>query len=90
MNKAELVRTIAEKTGFTQKASEALLAAFTEAVMEKVAVGEKVGLVGFGHFELLKRKSRPGRNPATGAKLRIPAKKVPKFVPGKLFRERIK
>jgi DNA-binding protein HU-beta len=87
MNKADLIKSLAQTTGYTQKSCEAMLNAFTATVIETVATGEKVGLVGFGHFELLKRKARPGRNPSTGKKLKIPAKKVPKFVPGKRFRD---
>ncbi len=90
MNKADLVRSIAEKSGLKQKSAEAMLKAFTDAVVEAVAKGEKVSLVGFGSFGILKRKARTGRNPATGAKIKIPAKKVPKFVPGKKFVDSIR
>ena len=90
MNKADLVKALALNTGSTQRACEEMLNAFTAEVMKAVAKGEKVGLVGFGSFAPLKRKARPGRNPSTGAKLKIPAKKVPKFVAGKEFRDLVK
>lgn len=90
MNKAELVKTIALDTGNTQRSCEAMLNAFMKEVMKAVGKGGKVSLVGFGSFTSMKRKARPGRNPSTGAKIKIPAKKVPKFSPGKEFRALIK
>ncbi len=87
MNKSDLVRAIAADADVTNKAGEEMLKAFANNVMKAVAKGEKVSLVGFGSFATITRKARPGRNPATGAKIRIPAKKVPKFVPGKEFRD---
>ncbi|MBM3328024.1 MAG: HU family DNA-binding protein [Calditrichaeota bacterium] len=90
MNKTDLVKTIATKSGATQKTAEAMLKAFTDTIMRAVAKGDKVSMVGFGSFGVLKRKARPGRNPATGAKIKIPAKKVPKFVPGKEFRSSVR
>ncbi|MDP8227960.1 MAG: HU family DNA-binding protein [Candidatus Electryoneaceae bacterium] len=87
MNKAELVRAIAEETGATSKSCDSILNAFTEIVMKAVANGDKVSLVGFGSFHSSKRKARTGVNPATGAKLNIPAKTVPKFAPGKQFKD---
>ena len=90
MNKADLVRAIAAETGATNRASESMLKAFTDTVMNTVAKGEKVSLVGFGSFSSIKRKARTGRNPATGANINIPAKSVPKFTPGKEFRDYLK
>jgi len=89
MNKSDLVRSIAEKTDMTLRESEAMLKAFTEAVVDAVAKGEKVSLVGFGSFDVVKRKARTGRNPATGAKIQIKARKVPKFTAGKDFRNSV-
>jgi len=89
VNKSDLIRTIADKTGATHKASEAMLETFTAAVMKAVSKGEKVSLVGFGSFATITRKARMGRNPATGAKIKIPTKKVPKFIPGKEFRDKL-
>lgn len=90
MNKADLVKIIATQSGATQKSAELMLKAFTNAVVKAVSKGDKVSMVGFGSFGVLKRKARPGRNPATGAKIKIPAKKVPKFTPGKEFRSHVK
>jgi len=87
MNKADLVRAIAEQTGATSKSCDAMLNAFTETVMKAVADGDKVSLVGFGSFHSTKRKARTGVNPATGGKLNIPAKTLPKFTSGKKFKD---
>ena len=89
MNKSDLVRSIAAKTDVTQRDCEAMLKAFTDSVMKAVSKGEKVSMVGFGSFGVVKRKARTGRNPATGQKIKIPAKKVPKFTAGKEFRDKV-
>lgn len=87
MNKADLVRAIAAKTDATNRDTEAILKAFTEVVIKAVADGDKVSLVGFGSFHSITRKARTGRNPASGKKIKIPEKTVPKFTPGKEFRD---
>ena len=89
MNKSDLVRTIAAKTNVTQRDCEAMLKAFTDSIMKAVSKGEKVSMVGFGSFGVVKRKARSGRNPSTGQKIKIPAKKVPKFTAGKEFRDKV-
>ncbi|MFN3821331.1 MAG: HU family DNA-binding protein [bacterium] len=90
MNKTDLVKAVAASAGVTQKSAEAMVKAFTSEVIKAVGKGEKVALVGFGTFSVLKRKARTGRNPATGKPIKIPAKKVPKFTPGKEFRAAVK
>jgi len=90
MNKADLVRAIAVETGATNRSAEAMIKSFTETVMKAVSSGEKVSLVGFGSFASAERKARTGRNPATGAKIKIPAKAVPKFTAGKEFRDAVR
>ena len=87
MNKSDLVRAIAAETNVKQRDCEAMLKAFTDNVMKAVSDGEKVSLVGFGSFGVVSRKARAGRNPATGQKIKIPAKKIPKFTAGKEFRD---
>jgi len=87
MNKADLVHAIANDSGVTNKVAEQMLNSFLASVMKSVADGQKVSLVGFGSFHSIVRKARPGRNPATGAKIHIPEKTVPRFTPGKEFRE---
>ena len=89
MTKAELVAKIAEKAGLTKKDAEAALNAFMETVKETLAAGKKVSLVGFGTFEVVKRARRKGRNPQTGRVITIPARKAPKFRPGKGLKEAV-
>jgi DNA-binding protein HU-beta len=89
MNKGELVDAVAEKATVTKKQADAVLSAALEAIMEAVSDGDKVTLVGFGSFESRERKAREGRNPKTGAKMEIPATRVPAFSAGKLFKDRV-
>ncbi len=89
MNTADLLRAIAAETGTTSKSCNAILNAFTDTVINAVADGDKISLVGFGSFYTINRKARTGRNPATGEKLNIPAKTFPKFTPGKNFKEMV-
>ena len=90
MNKKELVAQVAGKTGITKKNIANVIGAFTETIAESLSKGEKVTLAGFGTFQIMQRKARRGRNPQTGDEIQIPAKKVPKFVPGKGLREKVK
>ncbi len=89
MTKPELVSQISRKSGLTLKDSEKALMAFTEAVSEALAKGETVQLVGFGSFERRTREARKGRNPRTGAELRIPTRQVPAFRAGKGLKEAV-
>ncbi|HEY9662215.1 MAG TPA: HU family DNA-binding protein [Allocoleopsis sp.] len=89
MNKGELVDAIAEKAQVTKKEADAVLTATIETIMEAVAAGEKVTLVGFGSFEPRQRAAREGRNPQTGKTISIPETIVPAFAPGKGFKDRV-
>lgn len=89
MNKGELIDAIAGKADVTKKAASDVLDAFLDTVIDAVANGEKVTLVGFGSFEARQRKEREGRNPATGEPLKIAASTIPAFSPGKLFKEKV-
>ena len=89
MNKGELVDKVAEKASVTKKEADAGITATIESIMEAVAEGQKVTLVGFGSFEPRERKEREGRNPKTGDTMIIPATKVPAFSAGKLFKEKV-
>ena len=89
MNKTELVDAVAAKTGQTKAATAVLLDGFIEVVTESLVKSESVQLIGFGTFEVTERAAREGRNPATGAALKIAAKKVVKFKPGKALAEAI-
>lgn len=86
MNKQELVEKVAARSGLTKKVTDQVLKALTEEIMDTVASGGKVTLVGFGSFEPVQRASRSGRNPQTGQEMVIPERTLPKFVPGKVFK----
>jgi len=90
VNKSSLVDYIASKTGLTKKAAADALEAFMEAVMSNVAKGESVTLTGFGTYRASKRAARTGRNPQTGDTIKIPARTVPVFRPGKEFKDMVK
>ena len=89
MNKTELVDAMAKKSGLSKKDTEAALATFTETVTKTLKKGDKIQLVGFGTFEVGKRAAREGKNPQTGAKIKIPAAKVPKFKAGKALKDTV-
>jgi DNA-binding protein HU-beta len=89
MNKAQLIEKLAEKKKLTKTQAESFLDATLEIIQKAVAQGDEVKLVGFGTFSRLSRKSRNGRNPKTGAPVVIPGSKVPRFKPGKDFRDRL-
>ena len=79
MNKAELVSKIAEDAGITKVQATSALDSFMEGVTKTLKSGNKLILVGFGTFSVSKRAARNGRNPATGATIKIKAKKVARF-----------
>ena len=83
MNKAELIEIIAKDADLTKVSAQAALDATIAAVVKAVTKGDSVSLVGFGSFSSGKRAARTGRNPRTGAPLKIKAAKVPRFKPGK-------
>lgn len=87
MNKTELVEAMAKQSKLSKKDTEAALKAFTEVVSKALKKGDKVQLVGFGTFEVSKRAAREGRNPQTGAAMKIPASKAPKFKAGKALKD---
>ena len=90
MNKTELVAAIADEAGLSKKDAEKALKAFTDVVTEELKKGEKVQLVGFGTFEVSERAAREGRNPQTGAAMKIAASKAPKFKAGKALTDLLK
>ena len=89
MNKTELVAAMAEQAGLTKKDAEKALVAFTDAVTKELKKGGKVQLVGFGTFEVSARAAREGRNPQTGATMKIAATKAPKFKAGKALKDEV-
>lgn len=82
MNKSQLIEQIAKNSGLTQAASRKALDALIETVGTALAKGDRVQLVGFGTFKVTERKARNGRNPKTGAVIKIPASKTPAFSAG--------
>ena len=90
MNKADLVEELVNQTGLTKRASREAIDAVISVISDCLGRGERVTLVGFGTFQVMKRKARRGRNPQTGETIDIAGKKVPKFRPGKGLREKIR
>lgn len=89
MNKQELISSIAEKANLSKKDAEGALSAFVATVEEALKKSDKVQLVGFGSFEVRERAARTGRNPQTGAEMKIAAAKVPTFKAGKALKDLI-
>lgn len=89
MNKGTMIDQIAGKTGLTKKAVSDVLEGFMDAVMSSVKKGDSVTLTGFGTYKASKRQARTGRNPQTGATIKIPARTVPVFRAGKEFKSMV-
>lgn len=87
MNKTELIEHIADKSDISKAAAARALTSMIEAVKKTLKKGDTVTLVGFGTFSVSKRAARTGRNPRTGAALKIKAAKVPRFKPGKALKD---
>lgn len=86
MNKAELIEITADAAEISKAAAGKALDAVVAAITKAVAKGDTVSLVGFGSFKPVKRAARVGKNPQTGAALKIPATTVPKFTAGAGFK----
>ena len=89
MNKSDLIAAVAAKTGETKKNAEASINAVVDVIAETLAKGDKIQLVGFGSFEVRSRAARKGRNPQTGAEIKIPASKAPVFKAGKALKDAV-
>ena len=89
MNKAELVKSMAEKSDLSRTDAEKALNAFLESVEEGLVNGDKVQLVGFGSFEVRERAARKGRNPQTKKEITIKASKAPVFKVGKALKDMV-
>ncbi len=90
MNKAELINAVADKADISKADATRALDAFIEVVGKALKKNEKVSLVGFGTFVVRKRAARNGRNPRTGAIVKIAASKNPAFKAGKAFKDAVK
>lgn len=89
MNKAELINAIADETGLSKKDTEATINSFVNVVTNALENKDKVQLIGFGTFETRERAEKIGRNPQTGAELKIPAATTPAFKAGKALKEKV-
>jgi DNA-binding protein HU-beta len=89
VNKSDLVSILVAKTGLKNTEATKAVEAILESMIQAVARGQEVRLVGFGSFTVTSRKARQGRNPRTGATLQIPASQIPKFRPGKEFKDAV-
>lgn len=90
MNKTELIAAIANSAEISKKDAEKAVAAFIDSITGALKKGDKVALIGFGTFEAKKRAARTGKNPQTGAAIKIPATTVPSFKAGKAFKDALK
>jgi len=88
MNKGDLVSEVAKVVG-TKKEAQAAVDCVFSSITKALKKKQKVTLIGFGTFKVDKRKARKGINPQTGEKIKIKAKRVPKFVPGKALKEAV-
>ncbi len=89
MNKAEFVSAVAEAAGLTKSDAAAAVDAVFDTITAELKKGGDVRLVGFGNFSVAKRAASTGRNPRTGAEVKIPARKVPKFSVGKALKDAV-
>lgn len=89
MNKTELIEAIAKAANVTKVDAEGVLNATIDTIKKSVKKGDDVTLIGFGTFTKTKRKARMGRNPQTGKEIKIPAMTVPKFRPGREFKDAV-
>ncbi|MCX7568942.1 HU family DNA-binding protein [Tumebacillus sp. DT12] len=89
MNKTDLVNLVSEKAELSKKDAASAVDAVFDGIIEALANGDKVQLIGFGNFEVRERSARKGRNPQTGEEIEIAAAKVPAFKPGKQFKDSV-
>ena len=89
MNKSELVEMIASDADISKASADRALSSAIEHIIKAVTKGDDVQLIGFGTFKSGKRAARVGRNPATGAEIKIPAAKTAKFSAGKAFKDAV-
>ncbi|MQW24061.1 MULTISPECIES: HU family DNA-binding protein [unclassified Lactococcus] len=89
-NKKDLVVSVSEKSGLTQKQSEKAINALTETISKTLSKHEAVQMIGFGTFEIRQRAERIGRNPQTGEEIKIAASTVPAFKAGKTLKDAVK
>lgn len=89
ISKADLIKLVSDKTGQTNKAAGEVINALLETITDNVAKGNDVSVIGFGKFSPSERRARKGRNPKTGQEIEIAAATLPKFTPGKSFKDTV-
>src|SRR5262245_14856315 len=89
MTKADLVEEVARVSDLTKKHSETIVNTVFDSIIQALQRDDKIELRGFGSFRIRQRRSRQGRNPKTGDKVDVPAKRIPYFKPGKELKELI-
>jgi integration host factor subunit beta len=87
MTKADLVEEVTQLGDLTRRDGEVIVDTIFESVINALKTGDKIEIRGFGSFRIRQRKPRIGRNPKTGAKVEVPAKRVPYFKPSKELRD---
>ena len=90
MTKAEIIARVAKEAKITKTQAEKAVNAVTGTITKDLKKGGSITLTGFGTFSVAKLKARTGRNPRTGEKIKIPARKTPKFKPGKALKEAVR
>lgn len=90
MTKEELIAKCAREANVTKAQATRALNSILDGVTRSLRKGQKVSFVGFGTFEVTRRKARMGRNPQTGQTIKIPASRVAKFRPGKALKDAVK
>jgi DNA-binding protein HU-beta len=90
MNRADVVGRVARDSGLTKADVDRVLGSLIENVSRSLKKGEKVKLVGFGTFDVARRRARSVLNPRTGVPIRIPARRMPRFTPGKDLRKLVR
>lgn len=90
MTKKDLIELVAKKSNLTNKAARESVTALLNGIRDSLKRGEKVVITGFGTFSIRKRAERPGRNPKTGEKITLAARKAPGFTPGKTLKKAVR
>ncbi len=90
MTKKDLIELVAKKANLTNKAARDAVQSFINAIRDSLKRSEKVVITGFGTFSIRKRAARPGRNPKTGEKITIEARKAPGFTAGKTLKKAVR
>jgi DNA-binding protein HU-beta len=90
VNKQEVVAKIAKDTGITKTAAAAAIDSLIDGITRSLKKGDSVSFVGFGTFKISNRKARTARNPRTGAPIKIPKRRVPRFSAGKGLKQAVR